>query len=106
MTAAHCHIRYRSAKVRMLLNQETGTVPLTLNDTHEDLARRAAGGNAAALEQLLAAVAPQAAAVAHTITGNPDDALDAAQAALMRIARDIRQWSGSSLRGWVHACAH
>jgi RNA polymerase sigma-70 factor (ECF subfamily) len=81
-------------------------VPTAQHDILEDLARRAASGDRDALEQMLHGIAPQAAAVAYTVTGNHDDALDATQAALIRMARDIRQWSGSSLRGWAHACAH
>ncbi|MCK6472213.1 MAG: sigma-70 family RNA polymerase sigma factor [Planctomycetes bacterium] len=72
------------------------------------LAERANRGDRAALEALLERHAAVAARAAHAVLGRPDEALDAAQAALLRVARGFEagQWSGGSVRAWVAACAH
>lgn len=72
------------------------------------LAERANRGDRAALEALLERHAAVAARAAHAVLGRPEEALDAAQAALLRVARGFEagQWSGGSVRAWVAACAH
>jgi RNA polymerase sigma-70 factor (ECF subfamily) len=61
-------------------------------DAHLDdevLARAAAGGDSAALDELLRRVGPLVHGVCRRVLGNPDDALDATQEALLLIARKI-----------------
>lgn len=72
------------------------------------LAERANCGDRAALAVLLERHVTVAARAAHAVLGRPDEALDAAQAALLRVACGFEagQWSGGSVQAWVAACAH
>jgi len=66
------------------------------------LAARAAAGDREALQAILERHAVTAAQAAWSILGRKDDALDAAQEALISIAREIRTcWKGGSFRSWV-----
>lgn len=72
----------------------------------EDLAQAAAGGDAAALDQLLAAVQPRVARIAGRMLPHPQDAEEATQDALLAIARNIGKFQGrSKFTTWMHAVA-
>ncbi len=60
----------------------------------EDLARRAARGDRAALETLLARHIDRIHAVCRRIMNNPEDALDATQEALIAVSRGIVRFDG------------
>jgi RNA polymerase sigma-70 factor, ECF subfamily len=63
-------------------------------------------GDAGALEQLLRAHHDRIHAVCRRITGNPEDALDATQEALIALARGIRRFDGrSAFSTWVYRVA-
>ena len=72
----------------------------------EDLARRAAAGERAALEQLLARHLDQIHAVCRRVLGHPEDALDATQEALIAITRGINRFDGRSrFTTWMYRVA-
>jgi RNA polymerase sigma-70 factor (ECF subfamily) len=72
----------------------------------EDLARRAAAGERAALEQLLARHLDQIHAVCRRVLGHPEDALDATQEALIAITRGIDRFDGRSrFTTWMYRVA-
>jgi len=66
------------------------------DDNDEELAARAARGDRAALEELLARHAELVHAVCRRVLGNREDALDATQEALLSIARKIDRFDGRS----------
>ncbi|TIC82909.1 sigma-70 family RNA polymerase sigma factor [Nocardioides sp. GY 10127] len=73
-------------------------------DEVDELARRAAGGDAAALEELLAAVRPRAMAACRGVLPHPADAEDACQDALLNVATRLGQWRGNGrFTTWMHA---
>ena len=70
------------------------------------LALAAAAGDRAALELLLDRHADLVHAVCRRIVGNPDDALDATQEALIAVARGISRFDGRSrLTTWLYRIA-
>ena len=72
----------------------------------EDLARRAALGERAALENLLARHLDQIHAICRRVLGHPEDALDATQEALIAIARGINRFDGRSrFTTWMYRVA-
>ena len=72
----------------------------------EDLARRAALGDRAALEHLLAQHFDQIHAVCRRVLGHPEDALDATQEALIAISRGIHRFDGRSrFTTWMYRVA-
>lgn len=72
----------------------------------DELARRAAGGDEAALGELLAAVEPRVLRVCARVLTCREDAEEASQDALLRIASRIDQFEGRSrFSTWVHAVA-
>lgn len=72
----------------------------------EELATAAAGGDTAALEQLLAEVQPRVARIAGRMLPHPEDAEEATQDALLAIARNITKFQGRSrFTTWMHAVA-
>jgi RNA polymerase sigma-70 factor (ECF subfamily) len=72
----------------------------------EDLARRAALGERAALEILLARHLDQIHAICRRILGHPEDALDATQEALIAISRGINRFdSRSRFTTWMYRVA-
>ena len=77
------------------------------DDDHDDtLARRAADGDGAALDELLRAHMALVHGVCRRILGNPDDALDATQEALLAIARKIATFDGrSKFSTWAYRVA-
>ncbi|HEY5077273.1 MAG TPA: RNA polymerase sigma factor [Acidimicrobiia bacterium] len=77
------------------------------DDDHDDvLARRAAAGDSAALDALLRDHIALVHAVCRRILGNPDDALDATQEALISIARKIGSFDGrAKFSTWVYRVA-
>jgi RNA polymerase sigma-70 factor (ECF subfamily) len=77
------------------------------DDDHDDvLARRAADGDSRALDALLRDHMVLVHAVCRRILGNPDDALDATQEALISIARKIGSFDGrAKLSTWVYRVA-
>jgi RNA polymerase sigma-70 factor, ECF subfamily len=72
----------------------------------EDLARRAALGERASLEILLARHLDQIHAICRRILGHPEDALDATQEALIAISRGINRFdSRSRFTTWMYRVA-
>lgn len=72
----------------------------------DDLARRAAGGDVAALDELLAAVQPRVRRICGRMLLHPEDAEEAAQDALLLVARKIGSFEGRSrFTTWLHAVA-
>jgi RNA polymerase sigma-70 factor (ECF subfamily) len=66
------------------------------DESDDALAAAAAGGDRAALESLLRKHASLVNAVCRRVLGHPEDALDAAQEALLAIARKIHTFDGRS----------
>jgi RNA polymerase sigma-70 factor, ECF subfamily len=76
------------------------------DDDDEVLARRAARGDSGALDQLLRAHTGLVHGVCRRILGNPDDALDATQEALLSIARKIGSFDGrAKFSTWAYRVA-
>jgi RNA polymerase sigma-70 factor (ECF subfamily) len=72
----------------------------------EDLARRAAAGEQAALEDLLAAIQPRVRRICGRMLLYPEDAEEAAQDALLLVATKIGGFAGrSKFTTWLHAVA-
>jgi RNA polymerase sigma-70 factor (ECF subfamily) len=72
----------------------------------DDLARRAAGGDASALDTLLRRHMSLVHGVCRRILGNPDDALDATQEALLSIATRIATFDGRArFSTWAYRVA-
>ena len=72
----------------------------------EDLARRAAAGERAALELLLSRHLDQIHAVCRRVLGHPEDALDATQEALIAVTRGLHRYDGRSLfTTWLYRVA-
>jgi RNA polymerase sigma-70 factor (ECF subfamily) len=65
-------------------------------DSDEALAERAARGDRRALDELLRRHTSLVHAVCRRVLGNPDDALDATQEALVSIARKVGSFDGRS----------
>jgi RNA polymerase sigma-70 factor, ECF subfamily len=79
--------------------------PLTARDD-TTLARLAAVGDRDALDVLLNRHVDRVHAICRRIVGNPDDALDAAQEALIAIARAIPRFDGrSAFTTWLYRVA-
>jgi serpin B len=69
--------------------------------------QRAVAGERAALEALLERHAPTALAYACTILSNREDATDAAQSALVRMAREVGpHWQGRSFKACLYVRVH
>jgi len=69
----------------------------------EDLARAAAAGDAAALNNLLSAVRPEVLRLCARFLPNREDAEDACQDALLALTRSIVRFEGrSSFRTWLY----
>jgi len=72
----------------------------------EDLAARAASGDRSALETLLARHADRIHAICRRITGNPHDALDATQEAMIAVARGIARYDArAAFTTWLYRVA-
>ena len=72
----------------------------------EELVARARGGDAAALESVVAAVEKDVRRLALRFLWNPQDAEDAAQEILVRIVTGLEGFRGdSSFRTWVYRVA-
>lgn len=72
----------------------------------EDLATRAAAGDRAALEDLLAEIQPRVRRICGRMLLYPEDAEEAAQDALMLVATKIGSFGGrSKFTTWLHAVA-
>ncbi len=72
----------------------------------DDLARRAAQGDSAALDELLRRHTSLVHAVCRRVLNHPDDALDATQEALIAIARKVHQFDGRSrFSTWAYRVA-
>jgi RNA polymerase sigma-70 factor (ECF subfamily) len=77
-----------------------------LRDDDGTLARRAAGGDRRALEQLLDRHADRIHAVCRRVVAHPEDALDAAQEAMISIARAIGNFDGrAAFSTWCYRIA-
>src|SRR5260221_7738469 len=77
-----------------------------MTNSDEELAARAARGERAALETLLARHLDQIHAVCRRVLGHPEDALDATQEALIAIARGIARFDGRSrFTTWMYRVA-
>jgi RNA polymerase sigma-70 factor, ECF subfamily len=75
-------------------------------DELDDLAMRAAGGDRAALEELLAEVQPRVRRICGRMLLFPQDAEEATQDALLLVATKIDQFGGRSrFTTWLHAVA-
>ena len=75
-------------------------------DELDDLAARAAAGDRAALEDLLAEVQPRVRRICGRMLLFPEDAEEAAQDALLLVATKIGSYEGRSrFTTWVHAVA-
>jgi RNA polymerase sigma-70 factor (ECF subfamily) len=71
-----------------------------------ELAADAAAGNRRALDELLDRHADRVHAICRRVIGNPDDALDATQEALIAIARGIGRFDGrSAFTTWLYRVA-
>lgn len=78
--------------------------PSERSDT--DLAAAAAGGDRRALDELLDRHADRVHAICRRVVGNPDDALDATQEALIAVARGIGRFDGrSAFTTWLYRVA-
>jgi RNA polymerase sigma-70 factor (ECF subfamily) len=76
------------------------------DDRDESLARRAAAGDSGALDTLLRNHTALIHGVCRRVLGNPDDALDATQEALLAIARKIGSFDGrSKFSTWAYRVA-
>jgi RNA polymerase sigma-70 factor, ECF subfamily len=76
------------------------------DDHDESLARRAAAGDREALDALLRNHSALVHGVCRRILGNPDDALDATQEALLAIARKISSFDGrAKFSTWAYRVA-
>jgi RNA polymerase sigma-70 factor (ECF subfamily) len=72
----------------------------------DDLARAATAGDEAALHDLLAAVEPRVKRIVGRMLLHPQDAEEAAQDALLAVARNITRFEGRSrFTTWLHAVA-
>ncbi len=72
----------------------------------DDLARSAAGGDRAALDDLLAAIQPRVRRICGRMLLHPEDAEEAAQDALLLVATKIGSFEGRSrFTTWLHAVA-
>ncbi len=70
------------------------------------LARAAAAGDAAALDELLVAVQPRVGRIVGRMLLHPQDAEEATQDALLAVARNIGRFEGRSrFTTWLHAVA-
>jgi RNA polymerase sigma-70 factor (ECF subfamily) len=70
------------------------------------LAARAAAGDAAALDELLAAIQPRVRRICGRMLLFPEDAEEAAQDALLLVATKVQQFGGrSKFTTWLHAVA-
>jgi RNA polymerase sigma-70 factor (ECF subfamily) len=75
-------------------------------DELDDLAARAAGGDRAALEELLAEVQPRVRRICGRMLLFPEDAEEATQDALLLVATKIDQFNGRSrFTTWLHVVA-
>jgi len=71
----------------------------------DGLAKEAARGDRLALEILLNRHTPSAVQIAYLVLGRQQDALDAAQTALIQISHDLpNRWGGRSFSAWLRAC--
>jgi RNA polymerase sigma-70 factor (ECF subfamily) len=83
-----------------------GQVAMPSPDSDADLARRAAGGDRSALEVLLGRHADRVHAICRRVVGDPDDALDATQEAMIAIARGVSRFDGrSAFTTWLYRVA-
>lgn len=72
----------------------------------EDLAGLAAGGDRRALERLLTRHADRVVAICRRVLSNPEDAHDAAQEAMIAVARGIGNFDGrSKFTTWLYRVA-
>lgn len=72
----------------------------------EELARAAAAGDASSLDRLLSAVEPRVARIVGRMLLHPQDAEEATQDALLKVARNIDRFEGrSAFTTWLHAVA-
>jgi len=72
----------------------------------DQLAARAAGGDAAALDELLAEIQPRVSRICGRMLLFPEDAEEAAQDALLLVATKIGTFEGRSrFSTWLHAVA-
>ncbi|SFI44561.1 RNA polymerase sigma-70 factor, ECF subfamily [Nocardioides psychrotolerans] len=87
-----------------------GSVPQVISEdggpTLEELATRAAAGDRAALEELLAEIQPRVRRICGRMLIYPEDAEEATQDALLLVATKIGGFAGrSKFTTWLHAVA-
>jgi len=81
-------------------------MPSTPDPDPEDLARRAAAGDRAALEALLEQHADRIHALCRRIVPHAEDALDATQEAMIAVARGITRFDGrAAFTTWLYRVA-
>jgi len=81
----------------------------TFVSTFDDqvLLRRSRAGDSTALDALLQRHTPMAIAYAYSLIGNREDALDAAQAAMLQVAQSIRgEGPELAVKSCVYICTH
>src|SRR6476646_1642855 len=83
--------------LKLLLHRATDRGTTMGDDRQELLARRAAGGDAAALNELLAAIRPAVLRRCARFLPCFQDAEEACQDALLQVARTIGRFEGRSL---------
>ncbi|MCW2815301.1 MAG: sigma-70 region 2 domain protein [Nocardioides sp.] len=75
-------------------------------DEVDELARRAQGGDAAALDAVLTAIRPRTLNVCRGVLPHTPDAEDACQEALLNVATKIGSWGGRGrFTTWTHVVA-
>lgn len=81
--------------------------PVTVEtETLEDWARQAAAGDQDALNRVIAEIEPRVKRIVGRMLIHPQDAEEAAQDALLAVARNISKFEGrSAFTTWVHAVA-
>lgn len=82
------------------------TTGLGSEESLEDLAARAAGGDRDALEDLLVVIQPRVQRIVGRMLIHPQDAEEAVQDALLSVARNIQKFEGrAKFTTWLHAVA-
>ena len=84
-----------------------GAAPLAAGVAHDlELARRHAAGDLAAFEEVYRSHSALVFNLCRRLSGDPDEALDAAQEVFLRVHRHLGRFHGrSTLRTWIYRVA-